>query len=283
MIDARHRDWLRAQPDDSTPKQLAKGLRKAFGVDSEEADQIVAHFRDHRDAEIGPEEVTRILIAESQEWQRRNRIVRWTAGAGIVFVLTVAVVMFIRKGTTEDLAGLGGMIALLGIGAASTARHRLAAKAAARLRDKEALPYLFELLGSQDKEVKELAEQACIELLPQLTKEELRAVQPQQLSALFAALHATARIDLATAILGAMKANGSSSAIAPLDAFAEGRMALKAQDRERGVVLARMALGDIRLRVAGEEIERRVGLSESRLAEGAAQLPDEARHLDTRH
>lgn len=257
LIQPEHRLWLESQPAGLSRRTLASGIRREFKLSAEEAREIVRAFLEPGE-DIGPEEVIRILQQESNLRRRMDRLIRGVALAGIIFILTLSLVIYIRKGTTEEMGSLGALVALAGVGAAASSRHKLAAKAAARLQDKRALGPLVEMLDSQDKMMRRVAEEAVASLLPRIDQEDYDSLDRVQTEKLFSALKTTADLDFTAAVLGAAKRYGGRESIAPLEQFAAGRSPMKKKEHERAVSLSKMALADIRMRIARQKIDTKL-------------------------
>lgn len=208
--------------------------------------------------ELTPHEVLRILQRESDDRQRRTRVARGLLTGIVVFVVAVTVLGIALGKDMGGIFGLFGLSGLIGITAASSGRHKMAARAAARLGDKRAFGPLVLLLSSEDPSIKKVAEEAVTALLPEIDELDYRALDADQQGALVKSLQSTKDLNLAVGILGLANRAGGVEMIGPLEQFCSARSPLKKNDKERAISLAKMALAEIRMRKARQKIDARV-------------------------
>ncbi len=206
---------------------------------------------------IIPEDREGLLRLLAEENETRRRSAKWLYGMLIFgggFVLLSNLFLWIVKKEPPDFAGMSGLLALVGIGAGVTPRHKMAAETAARLGDPKMAGYLLEVLSSQDPKLIALAEESLTASLMKVGPREVEAFDAVQRKALFRQAAITKKADLAEACIHALRTVGDREAIATLEGIAEGESALKDAENERLATAARMALADIRMREAGKII-----------------------------
>lgn len=263
LQDAKHLAWLQCHWNGTSSQRdrtlLVSGLRKEYNLSLAEASAAVKLFLSQPGSEnVEPEDVIAILKEESDQRHQRVVWVKWFVRGMITFLTLVVVLSFALHRDLGDLFGVTGLTGVIGMGLASTGRHKMAARAAAKLKDKRALGPLLELLVLEDKGMRDLAAEAVTGLLPLLEPEDFAGLTVHQKDLVFGALFATKKLDFAAAILGAVQHCGDFSTIDPIEQFAEGKSALTKKDHARAESLARMALADIRVRAAKLKIEEKL-------------------------
>lgn len=176
----------------------------------------------------------------------------------VAFVVTVVVIGILLGRDMGGIFGLFGLSGLIGISAASTGRHKMAARAAARLKDKRAFGPLVLLLGSEDPSIKKVAEEAVTTLLPEIDSLDYEALDAAERSSLMKSLLGTKNLSLAVGIIGLAHRAGGLELVAPLEQFCASSGPMKRKDKERAVSLAKMALAEIRMRAARQKIDARL-------------------------
>jgi hypothetical protein len=277
LLDTEHHAWLESnwsgEPSRREKNRLIKGLCKQFKLSSLEATEAVQVFlKDPAQSELDVD-VVAILKEESNKRQSRVCQMKWTIAIFGTFLVAWAI-FCIATGRDLEIVSYGGVFASFGAAMAVSGRHKLAARAAAKLKDKRAFGPLVELLFSEDKAIKEIAADAVQGLLPLLEREDFDKLEPARRGQLLNALAATKNIDFAAAILGAAGRHGDAQYIAPVESFAEGKSKLSKKDHPRGQSLARMSLADIRMRVAKEKIDARLQEFGGSLTEYTTQVLD---------
>ena len=124
--------------------------------------------------------------------------------------------------------------------------------------DKRALGPLIEMFDTQDKVTRSVVEEAVRGLLSIIEQEDYDALDQVQVEKLLGALKTTEDLEFAAAVLGTAKRLGGRETIAPLEQFASGRSPMKKKDKERAISLAKMALADVRMRIAKQKIDTRL-------------------------
>src|SRR5262249_48385105 len=137
----------------------------------------------------GEEDVVTILRQESAKQRKRKQTARIVAVSFISSYIIIVLAFLIMRRDISDLSSMGGMMGVMGATAALTGRHKMAARAAAKLKDKRAIGSLLEILSSEDKELRALAEEAVAEMLPNLQAADYAQLDQVQIEALGKALY----------------------------------------------------------------------------------------------
>ncbi len=208
-----------------------------------------------------------IVQKEGQERRKRTRVLYWIAG-GLVALQAASLGFMVATGQenlTTFITSMAPMICLIGIGAGMSTQAKSALKEAADSRDPCLVGHLFEALTSGDLEVYAMAKTMLNNILPNLgeTAEPLDKVQH---SAIVSTI-ALADEPFLTNIVTALRYVGRTESIPMLEMIARGKSwpaGKKASPKIQG--LAQESLGLLRLRLAKDLIQRRIGeLDELRL------------------
>ncbi len=262
LLDSEQAAWLREKwkggSSRSDRNALTSGLRKTFKISDQEAREAVKAFLENPDQTGEGEDIITILEHESRARAcriKRAKIV-WACMAGFMVVMVVLMIVF--HADFNNFSGMYGMFGVSGAAAAATGRHKMAARAAAKLSDTRVAPSLIELLDTQDKGIRILLEEGLAKLLPLLDQQDYDALTEPQLSLLFRSLSKTQNMNYAVASMGLLRRCAGTNAIPTLETVAEGKSALRKKDGAKAKSLASMALADIRMRAAKVQIDAKV-------------------------
>jgi len=263
LLDAEHAAWLREHWTGGKTRKdllgLAGGLRKQFKISHNEATEIVKVFLADPD-QTGTDDQDIITILKEETEARRTRMARakyiWISFT--CFFVLMGILMIVFHGDFNNFSGFYGFFGIAGAAAAASGRHKMAARAAAKLSDKRTAPSLMELLDTQDKDVRGLVELGLTNVLPLLDENDFATLTEEQLAHVLRSLGKTQNMNYAVATMGMLRRFGGVNAIHTLESIAEGRSALRKKDGARAQSLASMTLADIRMRAAKKKIDERV-------------------------
>lgn len=208
--------------------------------------------------DIDVEQLIAILREENARMKRTQRILRWAIG--IVFVLVCTGAASQMFGSAAGMLAGAGFIAfdlflmmlaaIVTVAVSITQRHRWAVSVAAHFSDARTFGYLLEA-AVQGSEIGPVAREALLPLLNQLTPETWHSLSVAQQSALFKILDRENDGGLVRSAIGALKRVGGRESVLALEALADD----SPSHRQKTAQYARIALVDIRMRLAKEIIE----------------------------
>jgi hypothetical protein len=238
--------------------KVIRALKTRFGISLVEAREVVNRFRSGDDLveASSPEDILAVLQRETARRRVSGRRAKWIIGSTFAVIAVIEVVTSVHVGHFDgnlfsSMSGMGGIVA----GASGV--QKLAVRAAAELQDKRCLGPLLEILDAGDPKIKEIALEAIQRILPDLTAEDASLLDDKQLVCLYRLLHSTKKTKLTMAIISALRTMGGLGAVAELESAANGRVAVPKLERDRVTTMARMAVGDLRMRLAKNVIVAR--------------------------
>ncbi|MCC7435419.1 MAG: hypothetical protein IT363_12100 [Methanoregulaceae archaeon] len=205
------------------------------------------------------DDVLEILQAEGQLRRKRTRVLHWILAAlvGVQAAIFGYMVATGKDSLSNLVVSFAPMLCLLGLAAGMTPRAKSALLAASTERDPRLVGHLVEALTSGDPEVVKAAKDCLIEILPTL-RDDAEPLDQVQHAALVHGL-ATADERFASAVVRSLRVLGRSESIAVLEAIAHGKSTFVSRaSTERLPALALESLGDLRMRLARDVIQRRI-------------------------
>jgi hypothetical protein len=149
-----------------------------------------------------------------------------------------------------------------------TEKHKAAAIEAAQIKDKRALGYLIEVLDSDDKELVPLARSTALELLADVRPEDAELFDKGHRDSMLWAVNFSKDLEIVTAVLAALRIVGGPECLAMLEHIAnEAPMAGDKEHKHKVQELSRLALTDIRLRLARGVIDEKTITAEAKKAD----------------
>jgi len=274
LLDSEHLAWLRDHWTGGTAQRdrlaLAGGLKRAFNISRLEAQETVKVFLSKSEQE---EDVVTILQQENAKRRHRQKVSRIVLVGFVSSYVVLLLLMKVFHGDLNDISGMSGLFGVVGASVGLTGRHKMAARAAAKLKDKRALGSLIEILGtSEDKGLRSLAEDAVAEMLPLLEEDDYADLDQTQKEQLAKALFRAKKLNFAVAILGVFRRFADIDMIPYIESFTAGKTALNKKDFDRASSLAHMTLADIRMRGAKKQIDARVQEIGGTLPEVASRI-----------
>jgi hypothetical protein len=204
-----------------------------------------------------PEAIKALLLKESE---KRRKATFWlrTFVASMILLLVGFEIYRWAQGKKPDFAPIIPIAILLGgvaVGASPILKHT--AKSAAALRDPNVLGTLLELVDSGDQELKNFLDEVIADAAQLVQEGKDIPLTDRQRKCLFRCLDHSNRPETLRAGLVILSAHGIHRDIAGLEALAtSGGPALPSNQREPIKTQAKMALGDLRLRLAKERVIR---------------------------
>lgn len=202
------------------------------------------------------DEVLETLKKESALREKRRK---WKLGIFSLFVVGLV----LAQAWLFQATGQFGVCDSLLIAAAAwilsqgvSASMRLAAAAAARMKDKRALPLLLRVLDSGDKELLAVTREAILDILDNLESRDTPLFTERAFEQLHNWLLDTRSDSEATRILEALRKVGGPESMTALQLAGEGRLAVKGDKKDAVASLAKMVSADIRLRLSKEIIDK---------------------------
>lgn len=202
-------------------------------------------------------EVIRTLADENQKRRSTRLVINWIFGGGIVLLLVLYGLNYLKSGQVPDWSGIAPFLALVGAGAAFSATHKDALKKASQFANKESAGFLLEAYSTTDeRDIREV----CLTALPGSLDDIDSAdnLDAYQRSLLYKILNAKSPKVLVAAALRCIHRTSGKEAIPYLEQFKTAAQKHKDPEWNKLGGRALEALPDVRIRVARELIERRI-------------------------
>lgn len=202
------------------------------------------------------ESLIAVLREEATKRRQGQKVLAWTLGGGIGLLLALYLAVFFVKGRWPDdpLTGVGSIVVFLGAAMAFSTRHKQALAAAAERADPRLAGFLLEAAFSDERDVREPAEEALKKALPLLTPEHADEIAPHHRTLLLRTLSTQRTPALVQGALDAVQSLCGAESVPALEAFA-ARARGCGPHWEPLADKASMVLGTVRLARAREIIE----------------------------
>ena len=244
------------------PSEVAKRLARVQKISLEEAETAVEAFNEVRTQSLlalGAPELVRILTDSNHQRAQSTGLIR-TCGALVILICLASAAFSWSRGQQFDFVPMICLLTIAtgGIAAGATGNHKLTAQAAARLQDPRFLGPLLELLDSGDADLISTVKESVYGLLRAISAEDDVKLTELQQNALHHLLALESDADRAGVLITSLAKVGNLSTLNVLENAANGATPPVIAKQPRLQTAARMALGDLKLRLAGNEIRRTV-------------------------
>jgi len=184
------------------------------------------------------EQTLDVLEEETRKRKRRRTwvIVGLLSYIGLMLIMTLVMSIQDHKFHPQMLQFMGSMGGLISLAFAYSRTHRAAARKAAEYEDPRVVGHLANMLEVQDKDTRQVVEEALIGLLPKMRASDAGLLNAEQRESLYRGLRRK-NPELVLAILKALEQIGDSRAIPYVEklekALQEQRAAAEAQGRSQ--------------------------------------------------
>lgn len=201
------------------------------------------------------DDVLEALKLESEKRRRATKVVRSIAVGMVVFLAAFEFWHFLRTGKLDMGFLVPAMIVTSGISIGADKSLAAAIRSAAPLRDPESFSAMVDVLSAGNPELKAIAVECLVEMMPHVTQHHFDQLDAEQRALLDGLLATTTQPGVAEAIGALLSRCGGKSAVPVLEAFCNGKTALKGASRDRALGNVRLHLADLRIELARARIE----------------------------